>query len=551
MIRKANITLLVLIMVGLMVMPSMSAQTTGWSGSATINQMRVDDTQFAADGLAGDAILYRESTTGRIELDDSFAGAILGGGTVDGQMLFWDQTGGAVWDITTAGAGVNELFWDDVNKSLGIGPDADDDTDIAYLVVEDDTLTTTTDFYGMGSVITKTAGVTDANDDIGAMLYFVDLNQAGGIVGDLVGLTGGADFTAGTATNLIGIKTGTAMGAGGTSTDNFGIRNINTTAAASTIGDTVYGNYCTVNSSGGIGGELIGSFTDTIHTAGAVVSNGIGTETVLDVNGGSAVNYIGIKNVNTYDAATATDDIIGISNFMDVNTITHTDDAIVFNNALTLGGNCGDDLLGITNSLNIDADIGGDMWGIDTDIDIADTFTVTNDLIANAIDVNVVGDIGNDLTGLDIEIDQATNTVAGDLSGIRVDIAAADVTGAEYGIYNNSTEVNPWEAMTITNGDNDNAVLPVGKNCRITVTAADNASNIGGLTTGVDGRKITLLNFTAAETITLEDQEIAEGGGFSPIITCSGLDVALAGYSNATLIYSSADSAWILVSTTL
>ena len=70
MIKKINIILLIAIITAVSTIVVYGAVTSGFTGSAFFSQARADKTQFTSDGLVGKPILFYNSTTERVELDD-------------------------------------------------------------------------------------------------------------------------------------------------------------------------------------------------------------------------------------------------------------------------------------------------------------------------------------------------------------------------------------------------------------------------------------------------------------------------------------------------
>jgi hypothetical protein len=525
MIRKTNIFLLAAIcLVGIMIAPVKGAQTTGLTGAAFPSQARIDLSQYTSDGLAGDAVFFYNSTTGLFELDDSFGGGILGGGTVNGQMLFWDQTG-ADWELTTAGAGVNEMYWDDTNKSLGIGNDADDNTDISFLSIADTTFTDTDDFYGISVSYTKTAGDTTGADAYYGIAAAINHNFAD-TIGDLTALSGASTMTLGTSADVIGLLCGTAMN-GGTATSSYGIYNTSDVAAGMTALTNIYGAYHIVDNDEPLGGSMWGQLTDVNQVLGAVTGNVIGHSIDFDMTATSANNTIGLLNVSTFDGAiTIGDDILGISNAINItNVTTITDDVYGISDILTIADDVADDVIAINVILNQTAGtIGGDYHGIFVDTD-SDS-TVTGDAYGITID-------GDDGVTADLQIltDADTNF-------------SIYQTGTSGDAYQEGGLIRVPVTLTMGNtGTNADLTLPDGYN--FLTTGPTGATELEGLTNGTDGRMIMIYN-QSGQNLTIENEE-GTSTAANRITTPTGGDLAMIGAGALTLMYDGGTSRWLVI----
>lgn len=136
---------------------------------------------------------------------------------------------------------------------------------VGDLYASDATLDTTTDYQAVMASVVKTAGLTDASDNLSGVRAFSTLNQAGGTIGTLYGVQGTATITAGT------VGSGTETSAGGM----FELQ----------------------SDGGAINGLAIGVRTDVDLNAGSVTGNVYGTINVVDLEsalasiGGSVYGY--------------------------------------------------------------------------------------------------------------------------------------------------------------------------------------------------------------------------------------------------------------------
>jgi len=129
-------------------------------------------------------------------------------------------------NTATAGGGgevtVAEFYDDNVlfNVNVGIGTAAG----THHLRVEDTALDITTGWMGIRNIHTKTAGATDRNDDFYGYYANTSMSQAGGTIGDLIGLYSATvlnDGTVGDGTEDLRGMWILARMAGGTVTDDF------------------------------------------------------------------------------------------------------------------------------------------------------------------------------------------------------------------------------------------------------------------------------------------------------------------------------------------
>ena len=135
-----------------------------------------------------------------------------------------------------------------------------------HLAVGDITVSTTTDFYGLVSDHTKTAGATDQVDNIYGLRSAMTMNHGAGTIGDVYGahLTGRMEAgTLGTgAESLYGTFT-TAHMIGGTAADDIFGMQILTNGDGGTVTDDVYGTFTSVDLEAAmtsIGGDVFGSY---------------------------------------------------------------------------------------------------------------------------------------------------------------------------------------------------------------------------------------------------------------------------------------------------
>ncbi len=100
-------------------------------------------------------------------------------------------------------------------------------------------------------------------------------------------------------------------------------------------------------------------------------------------------------------------------------------------------------------------------------------------------------------------------------------------------------------SLVLVNGANSNVDISTsGVFLRITGPTA--AFNVTGFTNGYAGRRLIIYN-SAAQDMTLTND--ATSTAANRILTLTGVDVTLTGVSSAHLVYSSADSRWILIGT--
>jgi hypothetical protein len=101
--------------------------------------------------------------------------------------------------------------------------------------------------------------------------------------------------------------------------------------------------------------------------------------------------------------------------------------------------------------------------------------------------------------------------------------------------------------IALVNARNDNVATPATALFRI--TGPTGAYQISGLSGGVDGRRITLIN-TVAQTLTLNNED-TNSTGQNRITTLTGSNLALAAtrISTASLIYDATTTRWIVVGT--
>ena len=480
-----------------------SAQTTDFGGQ--VASCLFDKTRIAAAGIVKDSVLIWDYSADKFELSDTWggggAGANIEDGTSQGQIAFWDQSTGS-WRHSE----ITEAYWDDnaANKSLIIGDTFATLSPLAYLSVGPAELNKATNYSGVSSIITKEAGASDVFDDYAAFMGDININQAGGTVGKSYGATFGSTMTVGTATEIAGLSCDSTH-TNGTLIDQYGILfDVN---SASAIGTNIYGIAGSVDNTG---------LPDTI----------VGTIWGID------------NEITSVGGATA---IFGAQN-----NITKTSD--------NLTGN----FYGVqTNVTNTAGDIGG--YWVNTDL----------------INIQTAGTVAQTFTGLSINNDQNGGTVSGSCYGIYVsgdydgtttgktyDIYLAEGTGTDYGVYQNGTAmnyyggsetvigntVNPFVALTIADGANEDVACPVGTN--LYVAAAGNSATIGGLTLGVAGRRLELIWLNANRTLTLTNESVGSVAA-NRITTMTGADVVTTASGTFTLIYDGTTSRWIVTNSEL
>lgn len=103
-------------------------------------------------------------------------------------------------------------------------------------------------------------------------------------------------------------------------------------------------------------------------------------------------------------------------------------------------------------------------------------------------------------------------------------------------------EVNPFVALPLANGANANVNLGEGLN--YLVSGPTGAFSLSGLTNGVDGREIRIVNNTAqAMTITNDATSTAA----NRFLTLTGADITTTAQGAFTFVYSSTAARWIQV----
>jgi hypothetical protein len=104
--------------------------------------------------------------------------------------------------------------------------------------------------------------------------------------------------------------------------------------------------------------------------------------------------------------------------------------------------------------------------------------------------------------------------------------------------------INALIDLNLNDGDNDDVAIGAGKNFR--TTSAGGAYTISGMTGGVDGREVTILNRTNA-VLTIENEN-AGSAAANQIITNTGGDWATTGPGVANFVYDGTSNRWLMKS---
>lgn len=104
-------------------------------------------------------------------------------------------------------------------------------------------------------------------------------------------------------------------------------------------------------------------------------------------------------------------------------------------------------------------------------------------------------------------------------------------------------EVNPWVTLTLATGANADVALPEGTN--FIISGPSGAFSLSGLTNGVDGRVIRLLNYSSSDAMTLTNN--ATSTAANRIVTMTGSDITTTTQGCFTLIYYAAGLRWVQV----
>lgn len=104
----------------------------------------------------------------------------------------------------------------------------------------------------------------------------------------------------------------------------------------------------------------------------------------------------------------------------------------------------------------------------------------------------------------------------------------------------------PVAALTLADGANANITCPAASFLR--VAGPSNAFSLSGLTLGANGRRITIFN-PIAQNMTITNS--ATSSAANQFLTMTGADLVSTGVCTFECIYSSADTKWVVVASSL
>jgi hypothetical protein len=300
-------------------------ETTGGSG-VTVEGVLLKDTTIDVNGTADAIILDADGNTTISaptdnQIDIEIAGAddftftsnsfnVLSGSQIDldGNDLILDADGDSylhasaddVVELVLAGTSV--LYTRGSDGYVGIGTQ----TPTGRFSVYDAAINTTATYYGINNYHTKTAGVTDANDDMYGIATDSKLNQAGGVIGDFREIYARASLDSGTADNVWGADVFADLNGGTLTTDAFGLQSHLTNDGAS-VGGHMYGKYnwivlTTGSTTGDVKGLDITLQVDAGYTS--IGGNVMGVYIDMDVDIDPTGNIYGIYLKETQSGST-------------------------------------------------------------------------------------------------------------------------------------------------------------------------------------------------------------------------------------------------------
>lgn len=183
-------------------------------------------------------------------------------------------------DFTTTGTG---QF-----ATLGINVAAPASTS-GLLRVTNDNINTTTPYFGFMNSHQKTAGVTDGGDDFSAFWSYLNLNQAGGVIGRVWQIYNDFTLTDGETLGIYGIYNLIDLRAGKVSGDAQSFFTSVDQSNTNEVTGNIYGHYISVDADGTVGGTVYGLYINDLSNVdygiyqSGVADNFLGG--ALDING--------------------------------------------------------------------------------------------------------------------------------------------------------------------------------------------------------------------------------------------------------------------------
>ena len=510
-----------------------------------INAVDDDDENYIPfsihdDSGVADDLLFQIDYTGTVEAGIWNAGAVTSSGAITATSGMNLGTSQALVGTTAMTIGNNgqtvAIDSSDWNiDATGIATGMGDITSNGVGVFENATVSTAATFYGLKVNNTKTAGVTDAADNIYGTNTTMTFDQVGGTIGhvigsqatallangtvgddveDLIGTISVSQITTGTVTDdMQGLQILTNADAGTVSGDIIGLYNVlDIEVGMTAVTGSVYGAYIDIDEDQGAGGSVYMLYLE--ENSGidyGIYQNG----TAANVLGGAlsvtgAVNIIGATTLGTATSAA------GNLSLYDAGTLTLYEDGDNFN--VTLACNSGEAVGTLTGGL--------DITGLLTVTNMTGTASLaTTAAVATAVTITdnedtaennpIVFVAGGDLDGGDLGLESDGTTYYTPSTGT---ITATEFVGGGVGITGVTASHDgtiTWTGTSILEtgaafqfGDATDATLThtyanTGTNVSIAystaamaVTGALTATSFGGIT------EANLLDKTATEAIT-------------------------------------------------
>ena len=295
----------------------------GFTYTAATDSVNAGDFYVTDGGQFG--IIGNELLT--VNAAGTFAFSGISGVSVEDADWIGNGAASALLGFNSAGATDYAYF---SNCFVGIG----DTTPDGHLTIYDNATNTTATYYGIYNFHQKTAGVTDASDDLYGIYNDMRFNQAGGVLGDVHGIYCNAQLTDGTIEYLRGVLTFATITGGTINNDLYAIQGF-----ANVDGGTVTGliaglySYVEIEAAATCNGGIYGVYVwvdddDNTSTSYMVYLNEQSNIDYGIYQNGTANNYFGgavgigttsvglsSAHLSVYDAAVSTTtDYYGIYN---------------------------------------------------------------------------------------------------------------------------------------------------------------------------------------------------------------------------------------------